>query len=163
MSFQPDQTLHLKIAWYISVVINQPYSKIFKQLPASMPRWGKVQIANCGDSIRSRSASHSTEKERDMSFVHVSSQNFKFKFNNWNDWLINLNSMRLKLKMIKTTWFAPYSMGDLNRFFSIKFQTPNFGAFSMEIQDFWLSSRHASPMDETLQNMLQHTLTPQRK
>jgi hypothetical protein len=87
-NFQPDRTLRLKIARYFSVVINKPYSKILKQIPASMPMWGKVRIANGGDSIRSGSASRSTEKERDMSCVRVCPQNFKKR-----NKLLNLNGL----------------------------------------------------------------------
>ena len=75
-SFQLDQALRSKIVQYNLVIINQPYSKILKHIPASMPMWGKVQIANGGNSIRSGLASRSIEKERDMSFVRVCSQNF---------------------------------------------------------------------------------------
>lgn len=79
MSFQLDKALRLKIARYLTVVINQPYSKIEKKIPMDMPTWGKVRIANGGDSIRTGSASRSSERERDMSFVRVRSRNFQLK------------------------------------------------------------------------------------
>jgi hypothetical protein len=88
MSFQLDKGLRSKIARYLSVVINQPYSKIEKKIPGNMPTWGKVRIANGGDSIRSGSASRFAEKERDMSFVRVRSQNFNKNLTEF-EWLTN--------------------------------------------------------------------------
>src|ERR1700678_2289010 len=69
--FQPDNLLHSKIARYLSVVINQPQSKIQKKIPANLPSWGKVRIANGGDFIRAASSSRRPEKEQNMSFVRV--------------------------------------------------------------------------------------------
>ena len=69
--FQPDKPLYSKIARYLSVVINQPSSKVQKKLPSVIPSWGKVRIGNGGDSIRAASSSRRPEKERNMSFVRV--------------------------------------------------------------------------------------------
>ena len=69
--FQPDKLLYSKIAQYLSLIINQPASKIQKKIPANIPSWGKVRIANGGDSIRAASSSQRPEKERNMSFVRV--------------------------------------------------------------------------------------------
>ena len=77
MSSQLDQCLHSKISRYLSVVISQPLSKIQKKIPADLPTWGKVRIANGGDSIRTASSSWRPEKERNMSFVWVRSLHFK--------------------------------------------------------------------------------------
>ena len=67
--FQLDKHLRSKIARYLSVVINQRPSKIQKKIPENLPSWGKVRIANGGDSIRAASSSRRPEKERNMSFV----------------------------------------------------------------------------------------------
>lgn len=69
--FQPDKLLYSKIAQYLSLIINQPASKIQKKIPANIPSWGKVRIANGGDSIRATSSSRRSEIERNMSFIRV--------------------------------------------------------------------------------------------
>jgi hypothetical protein len=69
--FQPNKDLRSKIARYLSVVINQPPSKIKKKIPTNIASWGKVRIANGGDSIRTASTSRRPETERNMSFVRV--------------------------------------------------------------------------------------------
>ena len=69
--FQPDKLLCSKIARYLSVIINCAASKIQKKIPANIPSWGKVRIANGGDSIRAASSSRRPEKERNISFVRV--------------------------------------------------------------------------------------------
>jgi len=98
--FQPDNLLRSKIARYLSVVINQPRSKIQKKIPANLPSWGKVRIANGGDSIRAASSSRRPEKERNMSFVRVCCF-LQFERISSTYFVMVKTSMRLKSKMQK--------------------------------------------------------------
>ena len=78
-SFKPDGALSSKIARYLSLVINQPASAIKKKIPATVTSWGKVRIANGGDSIRTASSSRRPEKERNMSYIRVSFFHLNFE------------------------------------------------------------------------------------
>ena len=74
-SHTPGDITRIRIAGYISAVINKPRNQIRDRLPMVMARWGRMRIADEGDRIRSVSASTSAaetdETERDMSFVRV--------------------------------------------------------------------------------------------
>ena len=69
-SFQLDNSLKSKIAQYLGLVINKPFSKVQRRLPKAMPTWGKVRIAGSGDSIQAASTKY-REGGRNMSYVRV--------------------------------------------------------------------------------------------
>ncbi|TFK33524.1 hypothetical protein BDQ12DRAFT_766734, partial [Crucibulum laeve] len=51
-SFKPDDIVQQKIAGYFLAVTGKAQKNIIHHLPDIMPTWGKVKIANGGDSIR---------------------------------------------------------------------------------------------------------------
>jgi hypothetical protein len=55
--FTPDDSLRTKIAGYFSAVMRKARKDIKPKLPLIMPAWGRVRIAQGGDSIRSVLAS----------------------------------------------------------------------------------------------------------
>ena len=75
--FQPNNQLKWTIAGYFKQLNpNKSRKQIEQALPNNMPSWGKVRIAQGGDSIRTSSASHNAEKERNMAFVRVSAYSY---------------------------------------------------------------------------------------
>jgi len=68
--YHPSDILRKKIAGYFSSVLQTPRKDIIYHLPTIFSAWGKVRIANGGDSVRS---SRIVDQERDSSYVRVSS------------------------------------------------------------------------------------------
>ena len=67
----PTQDILRKIISYFHSVTGVPKNRIKQSLPEIMPTWGKVRIANGGDSIRCASSTRSEELERNSSYVRV--------------------------------------------------------------------------------------------
>lgn len=72
-SYRPDMILRRRIAGYFSSALGKAVKNILPQLPDVFPSWGNARILH-GDTLRTGSVSgRSTQLERDMSFVRVSS------------------------------------------------------------------------------------------
>jgi len=69
--FHPPQNLRNKIARYFTTFIKKKTVSIETHLPVVMPSWGRVRIANGGDTIRSGSLAKNDENLRNMSYVRV--------------------------------------------------------------------------------------------
>lgn len=71
-SYMLNAAMQSKISRYFSAVMNgQKPNKIHKELPKSVPSWGKVRIAGGGDRIRA-AVGRNSDRERNMSYVRVS-------------------------------------------------------------------------------------------
>ena len=71
-NYIPDDTLHCKIAIYLTNVYGKPFYEIIKWLPEVMPWWGKSRIAGRGDKVCTMWAQSRQKNYRDSSFVRVS-------------------------------------------------------------------------------------------
>ena len=67
----PTPDILRKLISYFHSVTGIPKNRIKQSLPEVMPTWGKVRIANGGDSIRCASSTRSEELERNSSYVRV--------------------------------------------------------------------------------------------
>jgi len=72
MSYEPNRDERLKVALYIKQLIGGRRSVILEHLPTVMSLWKKVRIQNGGDSIRACSATRSSKKQRNSSYIRVS-------------------------------------------------------------------------------------------
>lgn len=74
----PSSDTRDRIAAYIRSVIGGRKDQLIVALPHTMPRWGKLRIAQRGDSIRTLTAirNFSRLSFRDNTFVRVSFDDF---------------------------------------------------------------------------------------
>lgn len=71
-TYQPDNDMWKKIAKYlIYLFLDSTATEVQTGLLRNMPSWGKVCITNGGDMVRTVSASHNPDKNRDMFYVWV--------------------------------------------------------------------------------------------
>lgn len=78
LAFRPDSTLRHKISVFFKTQFEEEgadwpnLSDVKTRLPEVMPKWCKIRAKEAGDHIRGSEASVNPEKERDSSFVRVS-------------------------------------------------------------------------------------------
>lgn len=68
-SYEPDRDERVKVALYFKQLIGGRRAVIVARLPAVMALWKKVRIQNGGDSIQTHSATRSSKKQRNSSYV----------------------------------------------------------------------------------------------
>jgi hypothetical protein len=68
---KPSDIIRHKIAGYFAAVLDKPRSAIKKELPTIMASWGKVRIADGGDTIRTAATEMKNSFGRNSSYVRV--------------------------------------------------------------------------------------------
>ncbi|KAG1747878.1 uncharacterized protein EDB91DRAFT_1048339 [Suillus paluster] len=69
MTYEPDHNEQVKVALYIKQLIGGRQTVILAHLPTLMPLWKKVRIKNGRDSISTHSATRTSTKRRNSSYV----------------------------------------------------------------------------------------------